>query len=138
MGLPRRLVIAIAAWNSYFLEIAYSKWHELFKNLAAHQLADLDCIRNVARRVKAEVDAGHEVAVVVSAMSGTTNQLVGWASDIGALHDAQEYDTIVATGEQVTVGLLAIALQNIGIDARSWLGWQIPIPVGQCAWRGTD
>ena len=90
-------------------------------------VADLDCIRNVARRVKTEVDAGHEVAVVVSAMSGATNQLVDWASDIGALHDAREYDTIVATGEQVTVGLLAIALQNIGIDARSWLGWQIPI-----------
>jgi aspartate kinase len=90
-------------------------------------LADLDCIRNVARRVKIEVDAGHEVAVVVSAMSGATNQLVDWASDIGALHDAREYDTVVATGEQVTVGLLAIALQNIGIDARSWLGWQIPI-----------
>ena len=90
-------------------------------------VADLDCIRNVARRVKIEVDAGHEVAVVVSAMSGVTNQLVDWASDIGALHDAREYDTVVATGEQVTVGLLAIALQNIGIDARSWLGWQIPI-----------
>lgn len=90
-------------------------------------VADLDCIRNVAQRVKTEVEAGHEVAVVVSAMSGTTNQLVGWASDIGPLHDAREYDTIVSTGEQVTVGLLAIALQNIGIDARSWLGWQIPI-----------
>ena len=90
-------------------------------------VADLDCIRNVARRVKIEVDAGNEVAVVVSAMSGVTNQLVGWASDIGALHDAREYDTVLATGEQVTVGLLAIALQNIGIDARSWLGWQIPI-----------
>ncbi|MFL2846057.1 MAG: aspartate kinase [Candidatus Puniceispirillaceae bacterium] len=90
-------------------------------------VADFDCIRNVAERVKTEVDAGHEVAVVVSAMSGTTNQLIGWASDIGALHDAREYDTVVATGEQVTVGLLAIALQNIGVDARSWLGWQIPI-----------
>ena len=90
-------------------------------------VADLDCIRNVARRVKTEVDAGNEVAVVVSAMSGATTQLVGWASDIGALHDAREYDTVLATGEQVTVGLLAIALQNIGIDARSWLGWQIPI-----------
>tara|TARA_B100001057_G_scaffold52036_1_gene46213 strand:- start:754 stop:1977 length:1224 start_codon:yes stop_codon:yes gene_type:complete len=90
-------------------------------------VANLDRIRNVARRVKTEVDAGNEVAVVVSAMSGATNQLVEWASDIGALHDAREYDTVVATGEQVTVGLLAIALQNIGIDARSWLGWQIPI-----------
>lgn len=89
-------------------------------------VGDLDRIRNVARRVKSEVDAGNEVAVVVSAMSGTTNKLVEWARDIGPLHDAREYDTIVATGEQVTVGLLAIALQNIGVDARSWLGWQIP------------
>lgn len=90
-------------------------------------VGDLDRIRNVAKRVKSEVDAGHEVAVVVSAMSGTTNQLVQWASEIGSMHDAREYDTIVATGEQVTVGLLSIALQNIGIDACSWLGWQIPI-----------
>jgi len=90
-------------------------------------VADLDRIRNVAQRVKTEVDAGHEVAVVVSAMAGTTNQLVAWASGIGPMHDAREYDTIVATGEQVTVGLLAIALQNIGVNARSWLGWQVPI-----------
>ena len=90
-------------------------------------VGDLDRIRNVAQRVKAEVDAGHEVAVVVSAMAGTTNQLVEWSRDIGPLHDAREYDAIVATGEQVTVGLLSIALQNIGIDARSWLGWQVPV-----------
>lgn len=90
-------------------------------------VADLDRIRAVAQRVKAEVDAGNEVAVVVSAMSGTTNQLVEWSREIGPLHDAREYDVIVSTGEQVTVGLLAIALQNIGIDARSWLGWQIAL-----------
>ena len=90
-------------------------------------VGDLDRIRNVATRVKSEVDAGNQVAVVVSAMAGTTNQLVAWARDIGPMHDAREYDTIVATGEQVTVGLLAIALQNLGIEARSWLGWQIPI-----------
>ena len=90
-------------------------------------VGDLDRIRNVAARVKSEVDAGNQVAVVVSAMAGTTNQLVSWARDIGPLHDAREYDTIVATGEQVTVGLLAIALQNLGVDARSWLGWQIPL-----------
>ncbi len=90
-------------------------------------VSNLDRIRNVAQRVKAEVDAGHEVAVVVSAMAGTTNQLVEWATTVGAVHDAREYDTIVATGEQVTVGLLAIALQNLGVDARSWLGWQVPI-----------
>lgn len=89
-------------------------------------VADLDRIRSVARRVKAEIDKNNQVAVVVSAMAGTTNQLVEWARDIGPLHDAREYDTIVASGEQITVGLLAIALQNIGIDARSWLGWQLP------------
>jgi aspartate kinase len=90
-------------------------------------VADLDRIRNVAARVKREVDAGHEVAVVVSAMAGTTNQLVAWCQTLSPLHDAREYDTVVATGEQVTTGLLSIALQEIGVEARSWQGWQIPI-----------
>jgi len=90
-------------------------------------VADIDRIRNVARHVKREVDAGHEVAVVVSAMSGTTNQLVALTRDAAPLHDAREYDTVVATGEQVTIGLLAIALQEMGVSARSWMGWQIPI-----------
>jgi aspartate kinase len=90
-------------------------------------VADLDRIRNVADRVKREVDAGNEVAVVVSAMSGTTNQLVKWCTELSPLHDAREYDVVVATGEQVTIGLLAIALQTIGVDARSWQGWQIAI-----------
>ena len=90
-------------------------------------VADLDRIRYVAQRVKAEVDAGHEVVVVVSAMSGTTNQLVEWANTVSPVYDALEYDAIVATGEQVTAGLLAIAVQNLGVDARSWLGWQVPI-----------
>ncbi len=90
-------------------------------------VADLDRIRNVANRVKREVDAGNQVAVVVSAMSGTTNQLVAWCQALAPLHDAREYDTVVATGEQVTSGLIAIALQQIGVDARSWQGWQLPI-----------
>ncbi|TQF76883.1 aspartate kinase [Elioraea sp. Yellowstone] len=90
-------------------------------------VADLDRIRSVAARVKREVEAGHEVAVVVSAMAGVTNQLVKWCQELSALHDAREYDTVVATGEQVTTGLLAIALQAIGVEARSWQGWQIPI-----------
>jgi aspartate kinase len=90
-------------------------------------VADVDRIRNVARHVKREVDAGHQVAVVVSAMSGATNQLVAWTRAAALLHDAREYDTVVASGEQVTSGLLAIALQDIGINARSWQGWQIPI-----------
>lgn len=90
-------------------------------------VGDLDRIRNVARRVKGEVDAGNEVAVVVSAMSGETNKLVGYCQEISPLHDAREYDAVVATGEQVTVGLLSMALQEMGVEARSWLGWQIPI-----------
>jgi aspartate kinase len=90
-------------------------------------VADIDRIRNVARRVKREVDAGNEVAVVVSAMAGVTNQLVAWVNQISPLHDAREYDAVVATGEQVTSGLLAVALQEIGINARSWMGWQIPL-----------
>ena len=90
-------------------------------------VADLDRIRNAATRVKREVDAGHQVAVVVSAMAGVTNQLVAWCQALSPLHDAREYDTVVATGEQVTTGLLAIALQEIGVEARSWQGWQIPI-----------
>ncbi|PTM96609.1 aspartate kinase [Mycoplana dimorpha] len=97
-------------------------------------VADLDRIHNVARHVKREVDAGHEVAVVVSAMSGKTNELVGWVQNMpkatGAsspLYDAREYDAIVASGELVTSGLLAIALQSMGVNARSWQGWQIPI-----------
>ena len=90
-------------------------------------VADIPRIRNVARHVKREVDAGHEVAVVVSAMAGFTNQLVAWTREAAPMHDAREYDTVVAAGEQISTGLLAIALQEIGVNARSWLGWQIPI-----------
>src|SRR5690242_6039204 len=90
-------------------------------------VADVDRIKAVAARVKREVDAGHEVAVVVSAMAGATNQLVGWTNEVARLHDAREYDAVVASGEQVTAGLTAIALQEIGVSARSWLGWQIPL-----------
>src|ERR1022692_2602071 len=89
--------------------------------------ADIERIRNVTRHVRREVDAGHEVAVVVSAMAGTTNRLVEWCREASVLHDAREYDAVVASGEQVTAGLLAIALQANGINARSWQGWQIPI-----------
>ncbi|MEM6712651.1 MAG: aspartate kinase [Pseudomonadota bacterium] len=97
-------------------------------------VADLERIATVARHVKREFDAGHEVAVVVSAMSGKTNELVGWVqsipSAVGAnapIYDAREYDAVVASGEQVTSGLLALALQAMGVDARSWQGWQIPL-----------
>jgi aspartate kinase len=90
-------------------------------------VANLERIRNVARHVKREIDAGNHVAVVVSAMAGVTNQLVAWVREASPLHDAREYDTVVATGEQVTAGLLAIVLQSMAIPARSWQGWQIPI-----------
>src|SRR5438270_2427482 len=90
-------------------------------------VADLDRIRNVARHVKREVEAGHHAAVVVSAMSGKTNELVGWCRDAAPLHDAREYDAVVASGEQVTSGLLAIVLEGMEINARSWQGWQLPI-----------
>jgi aspartate kinase len=90
-------------------------------------VANIERIKSVAARVKREVDAGHEVAVVVSAMSGVTNQLVDWCKELAPLHDAREYDTVVASGEQVTCGLTAIALQELGVNARSWLGWQAPI-----------
>ena len=97
-------------------------------------VADIARIRNVARHVKREVDCGHEVAVVVSAMSGKTNELVGWVQGMpkatgvnSPFFDAREYDAVVASGEQVTSGLLAIALQSMGVNARSWQGWQIPI-----------
>ena len=91
-------------------------------------VADLDRIRAVARRVKREADAGHEVAVVVSAMAGATDQLVAWSREAaGGQPDQREYDSVVASGEQVTCGLTALALQQLGARARSWLGWQVPI-----------
>lgn len=98
-------------------------------------VADIERIANVAAHVKREVDAGHEIAVVVSAMAGRTNELVNWTRQASPLHDAREYDTIVASGEQVTAGLLALTLQNQGVDARSWLGWQIPIHTSEAHGR---
>jgi aspartate kinase len=90
-------------------------------------VANIERIKSVALRVKREVDSGRQVAVVVSAMSGKTNELVGWAKEISSLHDWREYDQVVSSGELVTSGLLAIALQTLGVPARSWAGWQIPI-----------
>ena len=90
-------------------------------------VGDLDRIRNVARRVKAEADRGNDVAVVVSAMAGTTDRLVSQVGEVAPIYDLREYDVVVSSGEQVTAGLLAIALQQIGVPARSWLGWQIPV-----------
>jgi aspartate kinase len=90
-------------------------------------VASVERIRQAARHVKREVDAGNEVSVVVSAMAGKTNELVGWVNESSKLHDAREYDAVVASGEQVTAGLMAIVLSEMGIPSRSFQGWQVPI-----------
>lgn len=90
-------------------------------------MAGIERIRSVAARVKREVEAGNQVAVVVSAMAGETDRLVGFCREASPLYDPKEYDVVVAAGEQITSGLLAIALQAAGVPARSWLGWQLPI-----------
>ncbi len=90
-------------------------------------VADLNHIERAARRIANEVAAGNEVAVVVSAMAGETNRLVALCTDLSPLHDAREYDAVVAAGEQVSSGLMAMALQKLGVSARSWLGWQLPV-----------
>lgn len=90
-------------------------------------VADTDKIENAAAKVAREVALGHEVAVIVSAMSGVTNKLVKYCSDISSVHDAREYDAVVSSGENITAGLMAIALQKLNIEARSWQGWQVPI-----------
>ena len=90
-------------------------------------VADLDRIANAAAKVKREVERGYDVIVIVSAMSGKTNELVGWVEGTSPLYDAREYDAVVASGENVTAGLMALRLQEMGIPARSWQGWQVPI-----------
>ncbi|GAB4384788.1 aspartate kinase [Albidovulum sp.] len=90
-------------------------------------MADLDRIANAAAKVKREVDRGYDVIVIVSAMAGKTNELVGWVEQTSHLYDAREYDAVVASGENVTAGLMALRLQEMGIPARSWQGWQVPI-----------
>src|ERR1700744_5766690 len=101
-------------------------------NFGGTSVADLERIRRVARLVAAEVRAGHKVAVVVSAMAGKTNELVAWTDTAGLAAEGlaqsdDEYDAVVASGEQVTAGLLAKVLRHDGLDARSWMGWQVPI-----------
>ena len=90
-------------------------------------LANLERIRHVAKRVQSEVERGNEVAVIVSAMAGVTNQLVDYVNDSANIFDLREYDVVVSSGEQVTAGLLAVVLQDRGVMARSWLGWQLPM-----------
>ena len=119
LRIARGFIVSQFDWNGLLAR--------LVMKFGGTSVADLDRIRNVARHVKREVDAGNEVAVVVSAMAGKTNELVTWTREINPLHDAREYDAVVASGEQVTSGLLAMALHAIGVDARSWQGWQIPL-----------
>ena len=90
-------------------------------------VADLERIANAAEKVAREVERGYDVIVIVSAMSGKTNQLVGWVNETSEFHDAREYDAVVASGENVTAGLMALRLQEMGVSARSWQGWQVPI-----------
>ncbi|HPG21766.1 MAG TPA: aspartate kinase [Amaricoccus sp.] len=90
-------------------------------------VADLDRIRNAAMKVRREVERGFDVAVVVSAMAGKTNELVGWVDRTAQFYDAREYDAVVASGENVTAGLMALTLQEMGVPARSWQGWQVPM-----------
>ncbi|MGV3651650.1 MAG: aspartate kinase, partial [Devosia sp.] len=90
-------------------------------------VADVDRIRQAARHVKREIEAGNQACVVVSAMSGKTNELVAWCRQAAPIHDAREYDAVVASGEQVTAGLMAIVLSEMGIPSRSFAGWQVPI-----------
>ncbi|GAB1479681.1 aspartate kinase [Paracoccaceae bacterium] len=90
-------------------------------------VADLSRIENAAKKVQAEVERGYDVIVIVSAMSGKTNELVGWVEGTSKLYDAREYDAVVASGENVTAGLMALRLQEMGVPARSWQGWQVPI-----------
>ncbi|MCF8496508.1 MAG: aspartate kinase [Alphaproteobacteria bacterium] len=90
-------------------------------------VADVARIENAAGKILRELERGHQVAVVVSAMAGVTNQLVGYCTEVSPAHDAREYDVVVSSGEQITAGLMAMMLQKMGVTARSWLGWQIPI-----------
>ena len=90
-------------------------------------VADVARVREAAERVRAEFATGNQVAVAVSAMAGVTNQLVGYVDETAKISDLREYDVVVSAGEQVTAGLMAIALQEIGVAARSWLGWQVPV-----------
>lgn len=99
----------------------------LVQKFGGTSVGDIDRIKAVARRIKMTVDDGNQIAVVVSAMAGVTDRLAGWVRETAPLHDAREYDAVVATGEQVTSGLLALALQDIGVPARSWQGWQLPM-----------
>jgi aspartate kinase len=106
---------------------ARKRMSKIVMKFGGTSVANIDRIRHVATLVKREVDRGNQVAVTVSAMAGETNKLVGLTRELSPMHDAREYDVVVASGEQVSAGLMAIALQAIGVTARSWMGWQIPV-----------
>ena len=117
---------------------AGSRMARIVQKFGGTSVADVDRIKAVAQRVKREADAGNQVAVVVSAMSGVTNQLVAWTNSFGAIPDQRDYDVVVASGEQVTAGLTALALRELGVKARSFLGWQVPIETDTSAWQSAD
>ena len=100
---------------------------KLVMKFGGTSVADLDCIKNAASKVSQEVNNGFDVIVIVSAMSGETNRLVSLVNGVSKMHDAKEYDAIVSSGENVTAGLMAVTLQEMGVLARSWQGWQIPL-----------
>src|SRR3990167_8509289 len=99
----------------------------LVQKFGGTSVANLDRMTNAAFHIKRERDLGNQVAVVVSAMAGETNKLAQYVHEASVFHDTREYDVVVSAGEQVTCGLLSIILQKMGIPARSWLGWQLPI-----------
>jgi aspartate kinase len=115
----------MSAWAPFLFSLSIVA--RIVLKFGGTSVADIDRIIRVSHKVKAEHDRGHQVCVVVSAMAGATNKLIELCSGVSPLFDSREYDTVVATGEQVTAGLTALALQKLGINARSWLGWQIPI-----------
>ncbi len=117
----------MVAWTKFPADLKDIPMAVVVMKFGGTSVANVERIRNVALHVKREIDAGNQVAVVVSAMTGVTNQLVAWIREASLLHDAREYDAVVASGEMVTAGLLAIVLQSLGIQARSWQGWQIPV-----------
>src|SRR5690606_25646444 len=126
----RRRFVAFAAASSVTpgsVEFRGSQVARIVVKFGGTSMADIARIRHSARHVKREVEAGNEVAAVVSAMSGKTNELVGWVNQAGALHDAREYDAVLASGEQVTAGRMAIVLSEMGVQSRSCAGWQVPI-----------
>src|SRR5215211_5598713 len=127
VGVPMIAALAPNSALGVYTPLSSTSMARIVLKFGGTSVGDTDRIKNVANKVKAEVERGNEVAVVVSAMSGATNQLVKWVNEIAPLHDAREYDVVVATGEQVTIGLLALALQQMGVKSRSWMSWQIPI-----------